>query len=64
MALSGSSDILSFSFDNVLPGKYKGEDSLPEQHVTFLTIVVIVIVIFILSVLVIFHLGLIRAVTC
>lgn len=24
VALSGSSDILSFSFDNVLPGKYKG----------------------------------------
>lgn len=29
VALSGSGDVLSFSFDNVLPGKYKGQDSLP-----------------------------------
>lgn len=29
VALSGSGDTLSFSFDNVLPGKYKGQDSTP-----------------------------------
>lgn len=28
VALSGGGDTLSFSFDDVLPGKYKGQDSL------------------------------------
>lgn len=26
MALSGSTEALTFSFDNVLPGKYKGQE--------------------------------------
>lgn len=33
MALSGSSDTLSFSFDSVLPGKYKGQDSPPTAYI-------------------------------
>lgn len=51
VALSGSSDMLSFSFENVLPGKYKGQKHLPFIIIVITSVICIllfhVIVIFI-----------------